>query len=77
MYDRIKTQGFKYKRGYDLRNDLAGVTHGSGHGGHLRERCKKKQITLFSYLVVLIKIRHSVDTAEENHVYPVTPCIEG
>ena len=27
MYDRIKTQGFKYKQGYDLRNDLAGVTH--------------------------------------------------
>jgi len=73
MDDRIKTQGFKYKRGYDLRNDLAGVTHGSGCGGHLRERCKKKQITLFSYLMVLIKINHGVATAEKYHKYPATP----
>ena len=75
MYDRIKTQGFKYKRGYDLRNDLAGVTHGLGCGGtwHLRERCKKKQITLFSYLMVLIRINHGVATAEKYYKYPGTP----
>jgi len=43
MYDRINTQGFKYKQGYDLRNDLAGVTHGFGCGGTYESNAKRSK----------------------------------
>ena len=49
MYDRIKTQGFKYKQGYDLRNDLAGVTHGLGYGGTKRAMLKEANNSLLSF----------------------------
>jgi len=41
--------------------------------GAPKRAMKKKQITLFSYLMVLIKINHGVATAENYHKYPATP----
>ncbi len=49
MYERIKTQGFKYKRGYNLRNDLAGVTHGLGCGAPKRAIQKEANHSLLLF----------------------------